>query len=175
MDVIFKVLTTYWNQFLILVALVGYFGNRFFERKFKERELKSTLFQTQKLAAINKFIQIYTGTETMFNQLPYYDIFAGNHTAKELDAMVQPSLNSLRLALNELKLFLKPNELKSYQEINDNVKGLMEILTNLYFNRDKKSDGSCEANEYSFAVQKMIGKNKINLSNIGAEFRSTYL
>jgi hypothetical protein len=173
-NLIKELLITYWNQLLILIGIVGYFGNRFFERKAKDLELKSTLFQTQKLAAINTFIRAYTDAETMLNHLPYYEIFNGKYSSKDLDLMIQPSLTTLRKGFNELTLFVKDSELKTYQMINDNIIELNNLLSNLYFNRSSKENISKEANEYSYAVVEMMRVNKTLISLIGVEFRKAY-
>ena len=71
-------LTTYWPQTTLfltfIIGLIVYFIKRAFDTKSKKIEVNHTLFQQNRLAAVNRFFENYSKVATYWNQIPIYDV-----------------------------------------------------------------------------------------------------
>lgn len=87
------ILTTYWSQITLLLVGIGYLIKRGLDIKSKKLEINHSLFQQNRLYAINRFFESYAKVELMWNQIAIYDIISQKLSPMEIDLLVFPTLN----------------------------------------------------------------------------------
>ena len=172
MKIVILFFTTYWNQLLIIIGIISYFGKKRFELISKKIEVKFSLFQTQKITAINNFLAAYTALENFFWQAPYFEMVQRKIKPKETDNMIVPLYNNFIGSYYSLFLILDENELKDFNDILIEVQKTKGALGKLYdFSAD---DTTTLTNNYYLSYTTMMTKNASILKDIGIKFRKSF-
>ncbi len=158
---------------LLLIGL-GYFIKRGFDNKSKKIEINHTIYQQNRITAVNKFYENYAKAELMWNQIAIYDILSRKLSAKEIDKIIFPILNELDKDLLELRIYFT---VKQHQYFNDLVENILSIngkLSNLYFDYNQDLTDTVKAIEFDFFKTDTLKKNNEILDKISQIIRETY-
>lgn len=161
--------TTYWSQVTLLHIGISYFIKRGLDIKSKKIEINHSLYQQNRLSAINRFFENYAKAELMWNQIALYDILSRKLSPKEIDQIIFPILNELKKNLLELMIYFKDSDNKNFKLLVYNVESINDKLRELYFDYNSKNDDITKSN--GFQLNKMIAyqnndKILIDLSNV---------
>ncbi|WP_299761144.1 hypothetical protein [uncultured Pontibacter sp.] len=166
-----KLFVEYWSQITLLLLAIGYFIKRFFDTKSRKVEINHTLFQQNRISAVNNFYSSYAKAKLMWEQLAIYEILSREIDPKTIDAVVFPSLNDLNKNLLEIKIYFDEEETNYFDEL---VKGLMSIngkLHALYY--DTKPLSARADDFYSFRT-KVSEANSGVLKKLNQIIRASY-
>lgn len=120
------------SQIPVLLLGIGYFIKRIFDTKSKKIEINHTLFQQNRLLAINRFFESYAKAETKFNQIEIYQIVRRETNPDELNKIVLPTLNELDSSLFELRIYFDESALEKFKSLVLNLKTINETMLDLW-------------------------------------------
>ena len=169
-----ELLTTYWSQFTLLLLGVGYFIKRIFDNISNKREINHNLFQQHRLNTINKFFTSYAKTERMWNDLSVIPIFEYKISTKEMDKIIFPSIDQLRMNILELQIYFPEKEHKIFKDILKNVLKINGKLNSIYFNYDKETTVTVKSNNFSFVRDSKLEENEKLLEKLSEIIRKTF-
>jgi len=116
-----ELLTTYYPQIILVLggfwSLIFYFIKRNFDLKSKKIEIKYTLFQQNRINAIQEFLSSYKNIEHVYNEIDYYRIENEKCDEKEFDFKFQPLFNKFREAYSNLYFYFNPEEREDFKKI----------------------------------------------------------
>ena len=169
-----KLFTTYWSQFTLILLAVAYFIKRFFDLKTKKIEITYSLFQQNKINAVNQFFSNYAKVEHMWHQLSYWDAIEHKISSKELDIMIWPSLNDLKKSVLELKIYFSDIDYKDFENILSNFLAINKNLSDNYFNNSKTEDIIKKTNNFLHFKEVKLKENSVILKNLSKNIRTSY-
>ena len=153
-----ELLTTYSSLLTLVIVGIGslifYFIRRYFEYESKKTEINHSLYQQNRLSAVNRFFESYAKAELMWDQIAIYDILSRNIPPKEIDQLVFPSLNELRKNLYELMIYFNESDHKKFKLILYNVESINRKMSELYFEDDPKITDINKSNEFQLIKMK---------------------
>lgn len=79
-----ELFTTYLSQLTLVLLAISYFIKRLFDNKSKKLEITYSLFQQNKIIAINNFFANYIKVEFLWNQLSHREALSYKITAKRI-------------------------------------------------------------------------------------------
>lgn len=172
-------LTIYWSQFVLIIiafgSLIFYFIKRHYDNLSKKIEINHSLFQQNRLNAVNEFYKNYSNAKLLLRQLTIYDIISRKIEPKEIDKIVIPVLNELDKSHLELKIYF---EGKEFNYFNNLVKGI-NIINNkigeLYFDDNQKKEAVIIMNEYYDLMNSVLDMNNKIIEKLSSEIRYIYL
>ena len=170
MDFLKSLLTTYWDKFLILLAIIGFFGQWYFTLKSKKIETKYLLFQQNKIASVLKFYSCYTRTIGMWETFPIYRMCSNEYNPDDMDKMVTAPLNELRLCLYELSLFFEKKHLDLFQKAIQRITDINDITYQIY-QRQIEGDVTKVVNKFTSVKEAAIAEAGVFMSAIGNKMR----
>lgn len=153
-------LTTYWSQVTLLFFGLGFLIKRSLDLKSKKLEINHTIFQNQRLEAVNSFFENYSKSEIMWNSIAIWDILNHKVSAIELDQLVFPTLNDLKKNGLELKIYIGEGDFKLIDKIIENMSNINEKLSEEYFNFDKDKNVVQKTNDFQSFRDKKLKENK---------------
>ena len=153
-------LLTYWSQVTLVLLALAYLVKRVLDNKSRKIEINHTIFQTNRLSSANKFFSNYSNVELLWQQIEIYDIFHREIDVKEIDRIVFPSINALKSALLELKIYFKPNEFVFFEELATNIVSVNQEISRLYFIDKSQKDVNSKIYELEYYKGKMKKQNK---------------
>lgn len=130
-------LGTYWNQVLIIIGIIGFFGRYFWELKAKKREQNHSIFQDKKMSAIQEFFISLKEYEEMIRTLSIIDVFTEKINVNDIDNHINPALFKLDTNVKMLEIFLTPKEFEIPKRITINGFELNRLLQKLYHSTDE--------------------------------------
>jgi len=173
-----ELLTTYWSQFtLILIAigsLIFYFIKRYFDNSSKKIEINHSLFQQNRLNAVNEFYKNYSKAELLWKQIAIWDILSHQIKPKEIDEIVVPVLNDLKKSLFELKIYFDKNEHNHFESLVNGIYAINKKMSELYFDYDKDKKDVHKVNEFDFTRDDILEKNNKTIDKLSSIIRDTY-
>lgn len=169
-----EILTTYWSQFLLLFAVVGYFAKRAFDLSSKKTEVNHNLFQQNRLSTVNRFFENYSKSELMWYQIAIYDILERKLSPKEIDKIVFPVLNELDKNLLELMIYFEEIDLQRFKLMVFNIKSINAKLSETYFDYSEEKTLINKSNEFALARDKALQKNERILKELSASIKKTF-
>jgi hypothetical protein len=169
-----ELLTTYWSQVTLLLLAIGYLLKRLLDLKSKKTEINHSLFQQNRLMAIKSYFSSYSKVELMWNQLAVFEIFDRKLTAKEIDAIIFPYLNTLQEVTLELKLYLEDDIHKYYERL---TTGMISINTNLqklwsFLNSEEST--VVKVNNYTYYKDEVLRNNKTIMDELCMKVKDLY-
>ena len=167
-------LTTYWSQITLVFLAIGYFIKRIFDDKSKKLEITYSLFQQNRINAVNNFFSNYTKVEFLWNQLPIRDVLSHKITAKDLDLLIQPPINDLKRSIFELKIYFDQNAHNNFEQAIDNFLAINRTLMHQYFNYDSDVDINQKVNCFYDTKDKSLKANSIVIDKIAQLVRNTF-
>ncbi len=157
-------LTTYWSQLTLLLLGTGYFIKRLFDLKSRKKEINHSLFQQNRINSLNSFFSVYAKTELIWTDLAIYEILKHEISAKELDNLVGPTINDLKMNILQLQIYFEYKDYKHFTDIYDNILEIKGKLGELYFDFVEDTNITSKSNEYQFFYkEKLKDNNKILL------------
>jgi len=171
-------ITKYWAQITIFFSLITtpfiYFTKRYFDNQNKLLEIKQSLHQELKLAAIQKFIEAYTELENFYWQVPYFEVVERKILPKELDDMQLPLYNRFISSYYSLFLVLNKSEIDDFDKIKEEISKTKYALGQLYDYFDEDNNKTIRTNNYHNSYDSMMRNNKQILLGIGDKVRKMY-
>ncbi len=126
-DLIF---TTYWPQITLLLGGVAFFIQRRYEYKTKKIEINHTVFQQNRINAVNNFFKSYNDAKRMWHELSVFDVIDPSKvTGQTLDSAVQPKLVALELSLLQLRFYFKSDTYDLFLEVEKNFNKIYDALS----------------------------------------------
>jgi hypothetical protein len=169
-----ELLTIYWSQFLIVLAGLGYLLKRILDLRSKKTETNHSLFQQNRLSAVNRFFENYSKSELMWNQIAIYDILERKLSAKEIDKIIFPVLNELDKNLLELMIYFDEKEMRNFKIIVENIKSINRALSSIYFDYNQDKTIINKSNEFTLAKDKVFLSNEKILIELTASIKQTF-
>lgn len=167
-------LTTYWSQFTLLLAFIGYFIKRFLDYKSKKREINHNLFQQHRLKAVNDFFSSYAKTERMWKDIPIYKILDREINTKELDKLIFVPIDELRKNVMELQIYFSEKEHKLFKSILENILKIDGKLKSIYFNLKEENSQIVKSNEFGTVCENRLKKNNEILKEVSKAIKKTF-
>ena len=169
-----QVFTTYWSQTVLLLAVVSYFGKRFFDLKAKQKEINHSLFQQRKLDAVNNFFLKYSETELMWDNLEIYSILEDKFSSSELDEIIYSKLNELRKSEIELQIYFKEKEYNMFVRLVESMWTINGVLKKVYFNQEVGEKRVFGVYAFQEQLKEVKEKNNLALKEVTAEVRNLF-
>jgi hypothetical protein len=130
-------LTTYFPQLLVLLGAIGslifYFIKRRYDLTSKKAEIKFSLFQQNKISAIQEFISCCKLLEQTITDTAYHKVLKNIYTTEGMDARFRPPINKLTSAYSNLFLYFDKSKLVPYAKIFEASISIYDTLTGFYF------------------------------------------
>jgi hypothetical protein len=167
-----ELLTTYWSQTTLVILLSSYFIKRIFDNRSKKLEINHSLFQQNRIDAINRFFSIYAEVQLMWQQLNVYPIFLKEKDLKEIDAMLLPPLNRLAASQLELKIYFKANKYDCFEDLIKNMLSINEELMRLYLLSESEKKIVDKVSDYKLFINDITKKADVTLDKLIERIRS---
>jgi len=164
---------TYWSQITLVLFIIGYFIQRIYELRLKNKETRHSLFQQNKINSIMKFLSCYTKAEQFWKGIPYISIIKKKYSTNELDEMIWPILDDLQSSKNELAMFLDEESMIIFEEITDSILQINGTLLKFYFNENDERN-IFMINEFSELCKNNFKENKNRIFKIGKMTRKMF-
>lgn len=162
----------YWDQLLILIGL-GFIAIKYIlENKRRKIEIIEEIFRSEKMKAINEFLEQYANQNAFWIEIPYYEVIEGKMRGKEIDDLVRPGLNKLEKSFYKLSIYLNKDEYNDYFKLLDNIRKINRRLSESYrnFNFFNKKDIS-QTNDFYYMQVDLLNENDTILKDIARKFR----
>lgn len=169
-----EILTTYWNQTLIFLAVISYFGKRIFDLISKKREINHSIFQQRRLDSINSFFSIYAKTEQIWTDIGIYEILRHEINAKQLDEIVYPTFNELKRNVLELQIYFNKNEHENFVKILKNIILIKSKLGEVYFDYDANKTITQKSNNFQFYRDDKLQENEVIFKKVTESLKKTF-
>ncbi len=169
-----KIFTDYWGQITLLLLAISYFVKRVFDNKSKKIEINHSLFQQNRITAINTFFKNYAKAELMWNQLQIWNIVSNKLSAIEMDKIIIPPLNEVRQSVLELKIYFEPAAHKSFEQILDNFLSINGKLMDIYFWSSNEETITRKVNDFDLYRTKMFKENNRLIDLVCSEIKETF-
>jgi hypothetical protein len=128
-----KIFVDYWSQVTIILLAFGYFIKRAFDLKSKKIEVNHSLFQQNRIQAVNSFVKNFATVEQMWRHFEIHKILSNQLSAKEIDDIIWPSMNSLRASVLELMIYFDDDATSVFKKIMNNFIDINGHLFDKYF------------------------------------------
>ena|SRR5690554_5340133 len=161
-----ELLTTYWSQITLILAILGYFFKRIFDAISKKREINHNLFQVKKLEAVNKFFAVYSEVEEMWTEISYWDIMENKLTAKEIDNLIFPSLRKMRKCNLELHIYFDQKQMTYFNGVYKNMLSINGALSKEYFDFNSEKNIITKTNNFLEIKDNEFKKNETLMNKI---------
>lgn len=168
------ILTTYWNQTLIILAVISYFGKRIFDLISKKREINHSIFQQRRLDSINSFFSIYAETEQLWADINTYEIFRREINTKQLDDMVYPTYNELKRNVLELQIYFNEHEHENFVKILKNITLIKSKLGEIYFDYEVNKTITQKSNNFQFYRDEKLQENEVVFKKVTESLKKTF-
>lgn len=165
-NLLHDIFVTYWSQFTLIGAVVGFFIQKSLNLKSKKTEISFSFFQQKRLDAVNRFFQNYSVVESMWHQLPIWDIFERKIAGKQIDDKIWPFLNQLQSSIHELKIYFPKDQYSYFQEVYDNCLKINGVLSTNLHDSDPAKNPVHKANDYEFKRVEILKMNQILIAKI---------
>lgn len=142
-------LTTYWSQVILLLMILSYFIKRLFEIESRKVEINHSLFQQNRIQAVNEFLSNYAKVSLMWNQIAIYEILSHKLRPTELDNILLPSLTNLKKSLLELKIYFENEDHKYFENLTNAQTSINGKINELYFDSDKGRNPTALVNDFT--------------------------
>jgi hypothetical protein len=173
-NILHTIFITYWSQITLLCAGIGFFIQRYLSLKSKKAEINFSLFQQKRLDAVNRFFQNYSILQSVWHQLPIWNIFERKITGKQIDEMIWPFLNNLQGSIHELKIYFPEDQHPDFQQIYNNFLKINGVVAgNLRYN-DQSKDVTHKVNDYEFLREDINKKNQELIEKISILVRQSF-
>lgn len=166
-----QLFTTYWAQFTLLLACIGFVVSKGYEYKTKKLEINHSLFQQNRLDAVSRFLKSLSKLDILFHNIPLYPIVTYELKPKEIDDMLLPAINDLKATTTELRLYFDEKIHTQFLQIASNTLNLNDVLLRLYFRPDPNMNYVERANVFTNAEKAYIDKNLDLLNNLCDDLR----
>ena len=166
--------TTYWSQVTLLLIGISYFIKRGLDIKSKKIEINHSLYQQNRLSAINRFFENYAKAELMWNQIAIYDILSRKLSPKEIDQLIFPILNELKKNILELMIYFNESDYKNFKLLVANVESINDKLSELYFDYNPDINDTIKSNEFQLIKMTAYQKNNKILPIISNVIKETF-
>jgi len=169
-----ELFTTYGSFMTLILVGLGYFIKRYYDLKSKKHETSYSFFQQNKLSAIIKFFDNYSKVERMWHHFPIYRVLSKEMNADQIDELIWPFLNSIKVSISELTIYLNEEEIKPFCEINDNLLKINGYIIQVYseYNSDEKSVSL--ANQFHIVQGHALKECEMLIKKIGNKTRSKF-
>lgn len=167
-------LTTYWSQTTLFLVGVGYLIKQVIDSKNKKFETNYSLFQQNKINAIDHYYDCYANAEQMWNHLSVYEILDNKFTAKEIDEQIFPSLNAVRSADLKLKMYLDNNGVELVDTITSALFSVNGTLNKVFFAPDTELKRVHRVNEFTEKLDSVKNNNKKLINLLTKNVRSSF-
>jgi len=148
MTIIKELLTTYWNNILIILAIFGFWGQWYFNLRSKKIETKYLLFQQNKIVTVIKFYSCFTRAHKMWETFPIYKVLSQKLSVIDMDNIITPSLQDMKICLFELSLYFNEEDMKVFDSVNEQLTSINSLVYQIFFG-DIKDDNTKLANKFS--------------------------
>lgn len=169
-----EILTTYWSQSVLLILGIAYFIKRFFDNNSKKIEIKYSLFQQNRIVAVNTFFTNYAQVEFMWHKIPHWDILEHKIPAEKIDEIVWPPLYALKQSLFELKVYFPEVDHKTFEKLYDNFLSLNRILLDANSDYSKSKSIIQKSNSFTATRNKTFRENNAIIDDLTTIIRNSY-
>jgi len=149
----------YGTYVTLIFAVIAYFIKRVYDYKSKKVEINHSIFQQNRIDAVNRFFINYNAAKAMWHELPFWDAVENTIPAKELDAKVQPVMRAIRLSLLELRLYFEPKTYALFVEIENGLNDIYGTLSELRGDYSESENKIVRGNRFSFSKDKNFRAN----------------
>jgi hypothetical protein len=170
-----EILTTYWSQSVLIILGIAYFIKRIFDSKSKKLEIKYSLFQQNRIIAVNTFFSNYAKVEFMWHQIPYWDILEHKIRANQIDEIVWPPLYALKQSLFELKVYFPEVDHKHFEKLYNNFLSLNKILLDANIDYSESKNIIQKSNAFTAKRDKTFRENNTIIEDLTTIVRSSYM
>ena len=164
------ILTTYWAQTVLLMAVLGFLLKRIFDLRTKKIEVKQSLFQQNRNTAIIRFIDTYIELQSLYRQILSQTF--DNNTIGNTDfyKLAEEKYEQLYSSFFYFKIFLDPLEQARYADL---VTEMRNISTKLFDTSTKIYTGDKDLliAELKAYISDKLKENNENIKVIGQVFR----
>lgn len=162
------------SQVPIFLLAISYFIKRYYDLKTKKVELNHSLFQQNRISAINNFYSNYAKVEFMWHELSINDILEYKILPKEIDKVIWPPLNDLKKSVLELKVYLTLDNHSYFQKLLDNFLLVNNNLIRNYFDYDRDKTVTNKKNSFSIFKEKIVKENNNILDQVSIKIRKSF-
>lgn len=166
-----KMLTVYWAQVTLVLAVVGFFVKKVLDDRSKRKEINHSFYQQNRVDAINRFLTRYASLEAVLRQLPVYRILNREISSTGIDNMISPPLNLLTSSTMELNLYFDSDTNELVMKLLNNLKEVNYEMLEIYAGENENT--IMDANRYSTALRKAVSSNDQLLVELYVRFKKS--
>lgn len=169
-----KLIAEYWSQITLLLLGVGYFIKRVYDHKSKKLEINFTLFQQHKINAVSNFLDSYSKTIWMFNELSFYKVLRHLYTAEQIDEIVFPPLNEMRKSTLEIEIYFDDIVYEDFKIIMTEFFNLNNKIMKMWSQDANMQTLIQRGNELELAHLNTVRLTEKHLNIIGQKIKAMY-
>lgn len=169
-----ELLTTYWSQVTLLLLALGYLTKRLLDLKSKKTEINHSLLQQNRLIAIKSYFSSYSKVELMWHQIAIYEIFDKKLSAKEIDNLIFPYLNTLQEITLELKIYFKEDIHRYFEQLTSAMLSINSELQRLCSTLSLEESNVVNVNDYNYFKDEIIKSNKVIMDELCLRVKDLY-
>jgi len=166
-------LTTYWPQVTTLLTGAGVLIGWQLNIRGERIKTRDALFQEKKLNALEDFFAATAKLERMWRDLPVISILNDKYTPAEIRKMILDDLRELKQKIYIVSLYISPEELRLFEEVNDKMNNINSGLNLVYFNR-KVANGFILESDFEFCKHRNLTDTYDLLQQISQQVRLSY-
>jgi len=169
-----EILTTYWSQSVLIILSIAYFVKRIFDNKSKKIEIKYSLFQQNRIIAVNTFFSNYAKVEFMWHKLSYWEVLEHKIPTKEIDEEIWPPLYALKQSVFELKVYFSTNDHKHFEKLYQNFQSINGHLLYAKGDYSESKTVTQKANDFTAIRDKTYKDNSKIIDELTTIIRKSY-
>jgi len=166
-----ELLTTYWNNSLIILGIIGFFVSRYFNLKSKKVETKYALFQSNKISTVIKFYAAFNKTVNAWIRFNIHKYLSNQITPREMQEIISSNIAELRISLFELTMYFDREEMDLFTLVYDEISKIHYFVYALPI---PNNDRAKSANEFMTLRNEIIESSENMMKVIGIKLRSDY-
>ena len=162
--------TTYSGVTIAILALIGYFIKRVYDLKSKKIEIRYSLFQQNKITALTYYVSSYVHMDKLMHKM-WTDGELNVSPALESDLLA--GTENLRIALNQLNLYLSPIEMNEFHKLFMNIEGMWPHIQSLRSSNNQEEDRENTDRLVQY-VRYIALQNPKSIESIGSDTRKMF-
>lgn len=169
-----EIFTVYWSQVTLILLGIGYLIKRILDNKSKKKEINHSLYQQNRLIAINNFFRNYSTVELMWKQIHIWAIISNKKTAEEIDQYIWPSINSLKTSIIELQIYLDEDDNKLLDQVLENILDINQELSLIFFQPNNNELLVTRTNKFIYYRDEIVKKNNDIIKVLANKIRKLF-
>ena len=140
----------------------------------KKIEINHSLFQQNRLSALNIFFISYSKAVALWKHISIYKVVSREYDTIEMDDLTIPTLIELDSSLFELRIFFDESEYKKFKELVKNIWKIHKRLVDLYLEYESVTSQNKKANSFELFKTQVFEDNENILNDLTKSLKDIF-